>query len=66
MQGEAAEARDRFIRMLPDFFDNWELEAAKRNWQPHDRAHLEDGARKAGFPIPTATTGQQVRDVNTR
>jgi hypothetical protein len=52
--------------MLPDFFDNWELEAAKRNWQPHDRAHLEDGARKAGFPIPTATTGQQVRDVNTR
>jgi adenylate cyclase len=49
---EAAEAREEFLRLRPTYFENWEVELAKRNYRPEDRAVLIEGARKAGFPVP--------------
>lgn len=60
MKPEAAEARDRFLRMRPRFFDNWDQEAAKRNYRPEDAIHLAQGARKAGFPVPDKTAAEAV------
>ncbi len=58
MKPEAAGARDQFLRMRPRFFDNWDQEAAKRNYRPEDAIHLAQGARKAGFPVPTRTAAE--------
>ncbi|QEL21955.1 adenylate cyclase [Bosea sp. F3-2] len=58
MKPEAAEARDQFLRMRPKFFDNWDQEAAKRNYRPEDTIHLAQGARKAGFPVPNRTAAE--------
>jgi adenylate cyclase len=59
METEAATARAEFLRMRPAFFENWELEVAKRNYRPEDGAHLAAGARKAGFPMPSTTKAEQ-------
>ncbi|GEO17603.1 adenylate cyclase [Microvirga aerophila] len=58
MKPETAEARTRFVQMRPDFFPNWDLEMAKRNLQPEDAAHIAEGARKAGFPVPDTTAAE--------
>ena len=51
-QKEADEARALFARERPDFENNWHAELAKRAARADDRAHLEQGGRKAGFSIP--------------
>lgn len=58
MKPETAEERDQFLRMRPRFFDNWDQEAAKRNYRREDAIHLADGARKAGFPVPDRTAAE--------
>jgi TolB-like protein len=55
---EAAEARDAFLRMRPTIFEHWDEEMAKRNYRPEDAAHFAEGARKAGFPVPTRTAAE--------
>jgi TolB-like protein len=55
---EAAEARDEFLRMRPTIFERWDDEMAKRNYRPEDAAHFAEGARKAGFPVPTWTAAE--------
>jgi len=57
-QSEAAEARDRFLQMRPTLFEHWDEEIAKRNFRPEDAAHLAEGARKAGFPLPARTAAE--------
>jgi TolB-like protein/cytochrome c-type biogenesis protein CcmH/NrfG len=56
-EAEAAESRAQFLRMRPDFFDNFEAELAKRNFNARDRAILIEGARHAGFPVKLPTQG---------
>ncbi|GAU85933.1 adenylate cyclase [Bosea sp. BIWAKO-01] len=58
MKPETAQERDQFLRMRPRFFDNWDQEAAKRNYRREDAIHLADGARKAGFPVPDRTAAE--------
>jgi TolB-like protein len=49
---EANEHRMAFLRQRPEFLDNWKVEWARRVTRSEDRAHLDEGARKAGFKIP--------------
>ena len=49
---EANEHRMSFLRQRPEFSDNWQSEWARRVSRSEDRAHLDQGARKAGFKIP--------------
>ena len=58
MKPEAAEARDRFLKVRPTFFVQWDREVAKRNYGPEDGALLAEGARKAGFPVPDTTAAE--------
>jgi adenylate cyclase len=58
MSAEAAVAREQFLRMRPTFFNHWDQEVAKRNFQPEDGALLAVGARKAGFPVPAMTAAE--------
>ena len=58
MKREAAEARDRFLKVRPTFFVQWDREVAKRNYGPEDGALLAEGARKAGFPVPDTTAAE--------
>ncbi len=64
MKPQAAAARDQFLRMRPKFFENWEQEVAMRNYRPEDAIHLAEGARKAGFPLPTGTAAEAARDAD--
>jgi TolB-like protein len=52
LQKEAGEARALFVRQRPDFEARWHDEWDKRLTRTADQAHLEEGARKAGFSIP--------------
>jgi adenylate cyclase len=52
---ETAQAREEFLRLRPNFFEHWDVEMAKRNYRPEDRAVMIEGARKAGFPVPVRT-----------
>lgn len=58
-RAEAAAARTEFLRMRPTFFDHWDKEVAMRNYRPVDGAHLAEGARKAGFPLPSRTAAEE-------
>ncbi len=49
---EANEQRASFLRQRPEFVDHWQAEWARRVMRAEDRAHLDHGARKAGFAIP--------------
>ena len=54
-QGMAEDARREgaaFVAMRPDFLANLSAELKNRNIQPHDRARMIAGVRKAGLPIP--------------
>jgi adenylate cyclase len=55
MEAEAVEAGTRFARMNPEFLANLDVELAKRNFRPEDLAHLVEGLRKAGVPVPAST-----------
>lgn len=55
---QAAAAKGEFLRLLPKFFENWEHEVTKRNYRSEDAIHLAEGARKAGFPVPTNTAAE--------
>lgn len=48
---DAAASRVQFLKMRPDFFENFDAELAKRNFNERDRAVLIEGARLAGFPV---------------
>lgn len=50
-KAEAAESRAQFLRMRPTFFDDFDGELDKRNFNARDRAILIEGARRAGFPV---------------
>lgn len=50
-EAEAAESRAQFLGMRSDFFDDFDGELAKRNFNARDRAILTEGARHAGFPV---------------
>lgn len=49
---DADEHRMSFVRQRPEFVRNWQAEWARRVTRAEDRAHLDQGARKAGFQIP--------------
>lgn len=49
---EANEHRISFLRQRPEFSNGWDTEWARRMTRAEDRAHLAEGARKAGFEIP--------------
>lgn len=54
-QGMAEDARRAgavFVAMRPEFLANLSAELKNRNIQPHDRARMIAGVRKAGLPIP--------------
>lgn len=56
----AYESRDEFLRMRPDFFDDFWGELDKRNFSARDRALLMEGARRVGFPVkPAIATSTQ-------
>ncbi|MGX1791163.1 adenylate cyclase [Bosea sp. NPDC055332] len=51
LNNEAEENRMRFLKLRPTFFDNFEGELDKRNFNPRDRAILVRAAILAGFPV---------------
>ncbi|HET6520672.1 MAG TPA: hypothetical protein VFG47_12770 [Geminicoccaceae bacterium] len=51
-RGEARAAARRFMELYPTFIANIDAELRKRNLGPSDQAHIRDGLRKAGVPIP--------------
>lgn len=57
LRAEAQAAAARFTALFPDFLKNLDAELAKRNFRPEDRAHLIDGLRKAGLPVPEIGAG---------
>lgn len=52
LDAEAAASRDQFLKMRPNFFENFDAELSKCNFNDRDRAVLTEGARRAGFPVP--------------
>ncbi len=51
LEQAAAKSRDQFLKLRPDFFDDFDAELGKRNFIARDRAILIEGARRAGFPV---------------
>jgi adenylate cyclase len=52
LDAEAERARIEFSRQRTDITQNWRAAWADRLAQARDRAHLDEGARKAGFEVP--------------
>jgi hypothetical protein len=52
LDAEAQKERVEFSRQRPDIIENWRAAWTDRLAQAKDRAHLDEGARKAGFKIP--------------
>lgn len=53
MDAETAQSRAEFLKMRPRFFDDFDEELGKRNFNARDRAIIIRGAIQAGFPVPT-------------
>jgi TolB-like protein len=51
LQREAESERATFEKERPELIANWRTEWNRRLVRPEDRAHLTEGARKAGFKI---------------
>ncbi|MGX5735853.1 adenylate cyclase [Bosea thiooxidans] len=51
MEAEAAQSRREFLKLRPNFFDDFDGELSKRNFNARDRAILVWGAVQAGFPV---------------
>lgn len=57
---EAAESRAQFLKSRPGFFDDFDGELSKRNFNARDRAILTQGAIQAGFPVkPRLASGTE-------
>lgn len=50
---EAAQARAEFLKQRPGFFNDFDGELDRRNFNARDRAILVRGAIQAGFPVRT-------------
>lgn len=51
LHDEAEDNRVRFLKLRPTFFDSFEAELDKRNFNPRDRIILFRAAALAGFPV---------------
>ncbi|MGX1742166.1 adenylate cyclase [Bosea sp. NPDC055353] len=51
LEAETAQSRAMFLKLRPDFFDNFDGELNKRNFNRRDRAIIIRGAIQAGFPV---------------
>lgn len=51
LEAEAAQSRREFLKQRPNFFDDFDGELNKRNFNAKDRAVLIQGAIQAGFPV---------------
>lgn len=51
LSSEAEDNRVQFLKLRPTFFDNFEDELGKRNFNARDRAILTRAAILAGFPV---------------
>lgn len=51
LEADAARSRAQFLTLRPDFFDDFEGELDRRNFNARDRAILIQGAVDAGFPV---------------
>lgn len=58
---EAAESRAEFLRSRPGFFENFDDELDRRNFNARDRAILIRGAVEAGFPVPARFVAEAAR-----
>jgi TolB-like protein len=52
LEGETAPCRAEFLTLRPGFFDDFDGELNKRNFNERDRAIIIRGAIQAGFPVP--------------
>ena len=52
MTAEATQAGEQFQKMNPRFLENLSTELLRRNLRPADRAHVIEGLRLAGVPVP--------------
>jgi adenylate cyclase len=52
MTAEAAQAGEQFQKMNSRFIENLHAELLRRNLRPADRAHVIEGLRLAGVPVP--------------
>src|SRR5690606_21145835 len=52
LQADLERSRGEFLRMRPHFFDDFDSELDKRNFNARDRATLLRAAVEAGFPLP--------------
>ncbi|KRE00847.1 hypothetical protein ASE61_19495 [Bosea sp. Root670] len=60
LEAETAQWRAEFLKLRPGFFDDFDGELDKRNFNPRDRAILIRGALQAGFPVqPRLTAGTE-------
>ncbi|HEY5795869.1 MAG TPA: adenylate cyclase [Bosea sp. (in: a-proteobacteria)] len=52
LEEDTAHSRAEFLKLRPGFFNNFDGELAKRNFNARDRAIIVRGAIQAGFPVP--------------
>lgn len=53
LEAEAAQSRNEFLKLRPRFFDDFDGELTKRNFNARDRGIIIRGAIQAGFPVPS-------------
>lgn len=53
LQADLERSRGEFLKMRPHFFDDFDGELDKRNFNARDRATLLRAAVEAGFPLPS-------------
>lgn len=58
LEAEAAKSRETFLKLRPDFFDDFDGELNRRNFNRRDRAIIIRGAMQAGFPVPPDLTAE--------
>lgn len=51
LEAEATQCRTEFLKLRPGFFDDFDGELNKRNFNGRDRAIILRGAIQAGFPV---------------
>ena len=65
LMAEARQAAARFVELHPTFLANVDVELARRNLRPEDRARLVEGLRKAGLAVPeTAAAASKSRGLS--
>ncbi|KRE15869.1 adenylate cyclase [Bosea sp. Root381] len=53
LETETAQSRAEFLKLRPRFFEDFDGELGKRNFNARDRAIIIRGAIQAGFPVQT-------------